>query len=111
MQQLEHLVKVARRHGADKWDLMSQPLDDVECVFIVRPAVVIQILLHELEALRDAGGHRRLDTGPVTRKLVDHELRYKQIDVTPVSEHAERHDPALSIAPLGQIEPGGGINE
>jgi hypothetical protein len=44
-------------------------------------------------------------------ELIAHELRHEQLEVAPVSQDAERHDPALSVTPLGQVEPCGDVDE
>jgi hypothetical protein len=76
-QQLKNLVNIAGRHGADQRDMAGEVLDHVQRLLIVLSAVLVEVLLDELEPLSDARGHRRLDSLPGPFKLVNDERGYQ----------------------------------
>lgn len=110
-QQRQHFVEVAGRHRPDERYMARKISDDLERLLLTGPAVVTKILLDELEPLRDACRHRRLDAVPVPLELVDDESRDEQLDLSLVGKHPQGDDPSLSIPALAQVKPGGGVNE
>jgi hypothetical protein len=72
---VQHLVEVAGRHRSNERDMTRKVRDDPESLPLVRTAIVIEILLDELEPLGDASRHRRLNPISVPLELVDDESR------------------------------------
>jgi hypothetical protein len=110
-QQLQHFVEIASGHGPDQRHMVRKLADDLKSPRLVGPAVVIKILLDELEPLGDARRHRRLDSIPVSLELIDDESRDEQLHLALVAKNPQCDDPPLSVSALTQVKPGGGVDE
>ena len=110
-EQLQHVVEVSGGHGTDEGDLVGKAFDDTQRLFVVSAAVVAQVLLHGLEALRHRGCHGRLDPIAVPFELGDDNVGHEQPKPSLIHEQAHHHDPTLPVASLGQVKPRRGVDE
>jgi len=110
-EQAQHVIEVPGCHDPDEGDLVGKAFDDTQRLFVVSAAVVAQVLLHGLEALRHRGCHGRLDPIAVPFELGDDNVGHEQPKPSLIHEQAHHHDPTLPVASLGQVKPRRGVDE
>jgi hypothetical protein len=80
-------------------------------MLVLVPRELAQLPAQLPQPIHDAGGDGRLRAGAVVLELLDDDGRDQQLQLAPVHEYPQRHDPLLAITAGGQVKPGGGVDQ
>src|SRR5664279_991029 len=107
--QLQDLVEVPSRHGADQRHLVSQALDRIDRLLTLSAPVVSEVPPDESHSLRNVGRHRGFDPSPVALELVHDDTGHQEFKRFFTDKLSDGDDPLLSVPPLSKVEPRRGI--